>query len=217
MSDKDLQTINISPQKPKRSSLKLANLMDPKEIMNYSKKKRNSVSFQIGGNIKFRELKTKFEEIKKDEGKKKNPTQFLEARKKSIKNEFALVKELLKKQEVIEEIEEEEDVKENTENNMKVGKEYEEKESDSDSKSKSSENVSDDNKKSMNNNEEKKEEKKIEEKEKIIEEKEKIIEEKKNLDDNSEDDDIEAPKTNREEQEQLEEKKKEINQNCKFC
>ena len=56
MSDKDLQTINISPQKPKRSSLKLANLMDPKEIMNYSKKKRNSVSFQIGGNIKFREL-----------------------------------------------------------------------------------------------------------------------------------------------------------------
>ena len=224
MSDKDLQTINISPQKPKRSSLKLANLMDPKEIMNYSKKKRNSVSFQIGGNIKFRELKTKFEEIKKDEGKKKNPTQFLEARKKSIKNEFALVKELLKKQEAIEEIEEEEDVKENTENNMKVGKEYEEKESDSDSKSKSSENVSDDNKKSMNNNEEKKEEKKIEEKEKIIEEKEKIIEEKekiieekKNLDDNSEDDDIEAPKTNREEQEQLEEKKKEINQNCKFC
>ena len=217
MSDKDLQTINISPQKPKRSSLKLANLMDPKEIMNYSKKKRNSVSFQIGGNIKFRELKTKFEEIKKDEGKKKNPTQFLEARKKSIKNEFALVKELLKKQEVIEEIEEEEDVKENTENNMKVGKEYEEKESDSDSKSKSSENVSDDNKKSMNNNEEKKEEKKIEEKEKIIEEKEKIIEEKKNLDDNSEDDDIEAPKTNREEQEQLEKKKKEINQNCKFC
>ena len=217
MSDKDLQTINISPQKPKRSSLKLANLMDPKEIMNYSKKKRNSVSFQIGGNIKFRELKTKFEEIKKDEGKKKNPTQFLEARKKSIKNEFALVKELLKKQEAIEEIEEEEDVKENTENNMKVGKEYEEKESDSDSKSKSSENDSDDNKKSMNNNEEKKEEKKIEEKEKIIEEKEKIIEEKKNLDDNSEDDDIEAPKTNREEQEQLEEKKKEINQNCKFC
>ena len=181
MSDKDLQTINISPQKPKRSSLKLANLMDPKEIMNYSKKKRNSVSFQIGGNIKFRELKTKFEEIKKDEGKKKNPTQFLEARKKSIKNEFALVKELLKKQEAIEEIEEEEDVKENTENNMKVGKEYEEKESDSDSKSKSSENVSDDNKKSMNNNEEKKEEKKIEEKEKIIEEKEKIIEEKEKI------------------------------------
>ena len=160
MSDKDLQTINISPQKPKRSSLKLANLMDPKEIMNYSKKKRNSVSFQIGGNIKFRELKTKFEEIKKDEEKKKNPTQFLEARKKSIKNEFALVKELLKKQEAIEEIEEEEDVKENTENNMKVGKEYEEKESDSDSKSKSSENDSDDNKNSMNNKEEKKEEKK---------------------------------------------------------
>ena len=156
MSDKDLQTINISPQKPKRSSLKLANLMDPKEIMNYSKKKRNSVSFQIGGNIKFRELKTKFEGIKKDEEKKKNPTQFLEARKKSIKNEFALVKELLKKQEVIEEIEEEEDVKENTENNMKVGKEYEEKESDSDSKSKSSENDSDDNKNSMNNKEEKK-------------------------------------------------------------
>ena len=40
MSDKDLQAINISSQKPKRSSLKLANLMDPKEIMNYSKKKK---------------------------------------------------------------------------------------------------------------------------------------------------------------------------------
>ena len=63
MSDKDLQTINISQQKPKRSSLKLANLMDPKEIMNYSKKKRNSVCWKLG-------------KIKKDEGKKKTQLNF---------------------------------------------------------------------------------------------------------------------------------------------
>ena len=48
MSDKDLQSINISSQKPKRSSLKLANLMDPKEIMNYSKKKEIVLVFKLG-------------------------------------------------------------------------------------------------------------------------------------------------------------------------
>ena len=42
-------------QKPKRSSLKNANLLSPLEILNYSKKKGKI----LGGNIKFNELKTK--------------------------------------------------------------------------------------------------------------------------------------------------------------
>ena len=116
------ETIISHIQKPKRSSLKNANLLSPLEILNYSKKKRNSVSF--GGNIKFNELKTKFEEIKNEEKEKNLKNSFLEIRKRSIKNEFSIVKELLKKQNAIEEVEEEENVKENTENNIKMGKDF---------------------------------------------------------------------------------------------
>ena len=96
---------SLSPSRPKRSSLKMANMLDPKEIMSYQKKKRNSVSFQLGGNFKFKELRAKFEDIKPE--KKKNPEEkkaFSEARRKSIKNEFALVKEMLKKEKAIENI-----------------------------------------------------------------------------------------------------------------
>ena len=87
------ETIISHIQKPKRSSLKNANLLSPLEILNYSKKKRNSVSF--GGNIKFNELKTKFEEIKNEEKENNLKNSFLEIRKRSIKNEFSIVKELL--------------------------------------------------------------------------------------------------------------------------
>ncbi len=78
----------------------------------------------MGGNIKFNELKTKFEEIKNEEKENNLKNSFLEIRKRSIKNEFSIVKELLKKQNAIEEVEEEENVKENTENNIKMGKDF---------------------------------------------------------------------------------------------
>ena len=189
---------NVSPpQRPKRSSLKMANLMDPNEILSYQKKKRNSVSFQLGGNFKYKELRAKFEDIKQEE---KNPIKeknFIDARKKSIKNEFALAKEMLKNKIIEEEESESEEVKENTDKNIKVGKEYED--SESDTQSKNSENENNDDKKSENeNNDDKKNENENEDEESI------------------ENDEIEAPKTNRQEKQELE-NKRECNQMCKFC
>ena len=145
----------ISPERPKRSSLKMSNILDPNEILNYSKKKRNSVSFQLGGNFKYKELRAKFEDIKQEE---KNPIQqknFNEARKKSIKNEFALVKEMLKNKVIEEDESESEEVKENTDKNIKVGKEYENSESDTQSQ-KSEESNNENEEKKNNETEEKK-------------------------------------------------------------
>jgi septum formation inhibitor MinC len=165
---------SLSPSRPKRSSLKMANMLDPKEIMSYQKKKRNSVSFQLGGNFKFKELRAKFEDIKPE--KKKNPEEkkaFSEARRKSIKNEFALVKEMLKKEKAIEEVENEtEEVKENTDKNLKVGKEYEESE-ESEKSSQKSENSE----KSEENKTEVKEEKEEKKDNIIIDDKKNIIQE----------------------------------------
>ena len=102
------------------------------------KKKRNSVSFKLGENNQFKELRARFQESEIHKINEEKNNKFNEARKKSIKNEFSLVKELLKKQqEEIEEIENEE-VIQNTNKNLKVGKEYEDSES-NDSKSQNSE------------------------------------------------------------------------------
>ena len=200
---------NVSPpQRPKRSSLKMANLMDPNEILSYQKKKRNSVSFQLGGNFKYKELRAKFEDIKQEE---KNPIKeknFIDARKKSIKNEFALVKEMLKNKIIEEEESESEEVKENTDKNIKVGKEYEDSESDTQSQKSEESNNENEEKKTNQNEEEKKEENQKKNDEKNGEE---------NEDEESiENDEIEAPKTNRQEKQELE-NKRECNQMCKFC
>ena len=189
----------ISPERPKRSSLKMSNILDPNEILNYSKKKRNSVSFQLGGNFKYKELRAKFDDIKKEE---KNPIQqkkFNEARKKSIKNEFALVKEMLKNKVIEEDESESEEVKENTDKNIKVGKEYENSESDTQSQKSEESNNENENKK---DNEEKKNDGKNGE--------------EKEDEESFEDDEIEAPKTNRQEKNELE-NKRECNEFCKFC
>jgi hypothetical protein len=213
----------ISPERPKRSSLKMSNIMDPNEILNYSKKKRNSVSFQLGGNFKYKELRAKFDDIKKEE---KNPIQqknFNEARKKSIKNEFALVKEMLKNKVIEEDESESEEVKENTDKNIKVGKEYED--SESDTQSKNSENENNDDKKSENENNDDKKNENEEKKTNQNEEEKKEENQKKNDEKNGEEnedeesienDEIEAPKTNRQEKQELE-NKRECNQMCKFC
>ena len=215
---------NVSPpQRPKRSSLKMANLMDPNEILSYQKKKRNSVSFQLGGNFKYKELRAKFEDIKQEE---KNPIKeknFIDARKKSIKNEFALAKEMLKNKIIEEEESESEEVKENTDKNIKVGKEYED--SESDTQSKNSENENNDDKKSENENNDDKKNENEEKKTNQNEEEKKEENQKKNDEKNGEekedeesfeDDEIEAPKTNRQEKNELE-NKRECNEFCKFC
>ena len=80
--------------KPKRSSLKNSHRLNPDEIMAYSKK-RNSVSWKLGSNLKFDEVKAKFN-IKEKKEENEHDKQFKEARRKSIKNEFSLAKELLK-------------------------------------------------------------------------------------------------------------------------
>ena len=135
MSDNDNNIYHLCTSRGKRSSLKMPGKLDKNEIMNHNaNKKRNSVSFKLGEN-NFKELRARFENI---EPKKKNDeknNKFIEARKKSIKNEFSLVKELLKNKE-IEVINENDEIKENTNKNVHVGKDY----VDSDSESQKSEN-----------------------------------------------------------------------------
>jgi hypothetical protein len=134
MSDND-NIYHICTARGKRSSLKMPGKIDKNELMKHNaNKKRNSVSFKFGEN-NFKELRARFENV---EPKKKNDeknNKFIEDRKKSIKNEFSLVKELLKNKE-IEVINENDEVKENTNKNVHVGKDY----VDSDSESQKSEN-----------------------------------------------------------------------------
>ena len=114
------ETIHNKENKPKRSSLKSSQHLNPNDILAYSKK-RNSVSWKIGSNLKFPEVMTKFDiENKKNDNEKDK--KFEEARRKSIKNEFSLAKELLKNNKEILEIENEEgdDIKENTNKNVHI-------------------------------------------------------------------------------------------------
>ena len=104
--------------KPKRSSLKNSKPMNPNEILAYSKK-RNSVSWKIGSNLNFPEVRAKFD-IDNNKKENEHDKKFKEARRKSIKNEFSLVKELLKNNKEIMEIENEDDIKENTHRNEHI-------------------------------------------------------------------------------------------------
>jgi len=84
-------------------------------------KKRNSVSFLVANELKFLNQKGNIENIEEHEKK------FDELRRKSVKNEFSIAKELLKNDKDIKEIENEkkEEIKENTYKNGIVGKENE--------------------------------------------------------------------------------------------
>ena len=63
---------------------------------------------------------------------------FLESRKKSIKNEFSIVKELMKNNKnIIEEDDQDDEVKKNTDKNVKIGKDGVDEESESSSSSES--------------------------------------------------------------------------------
>ena len=114
---------DINPKRPKRSSLKNSNPLNEKEIMNYGKK-RNSVSFQIGNVLQFKANFVGVEDKKIDDEHEKK---FKEARRKSIKNEFQITKDLLKNDKQIQEIENEdfEEIQENTNKNINIGKELE--------------------------------------------------------------------------------------------
>ena len=129
-------------EKPKgrRSSLKTHETNQLESAALKLKNKRNSVSWGQSNTFQFKAMKAMFQESndinkpsKENEAKHK---QFLESRKKSIKNEFSIVKEMMKNNKNLmeEEDDEDEEVKENTDKNIKIGKEgLEESESSSSS------------------------------------------------------------------------------------
>ena len=116
---------------PRRSSLKTSDTgskLDPQNLLKI-KGKRHSVSFGQSNTFQFKSMKAMFQESHDvDKPKKSNEEEhkkFIESRKKSIKNEFSLVKELMKQNKnIIEEIaDSDEDVKKNTDKNIKIGHE----------------------------------------------------------------------------------------------
>ena len=114
------ENANFERSKPKHSSLKESTPLNKNKIVT-NPKKRNSVSFLVANELKFLNQKGNIENIEEHEKK------FDELRRKSIKNEFSIAKELLKNDKDIKEIENEkkEEIKENTYKNGIVGKENE--------------------------------------------------------------------------------------------
>ena len=134
-----------APQKTaaRRSSLKAGGAgskLDPQNLIKL-KGKRHSVSFGQSNTFQFKAMKAMFQESHEaDKPKKANEEEhkkFVESRKKSIKNEFSLVKEMMKKNKnIIEEIEDsDEEVKKNTNKNVQIGHEGANEESSSESNS----------------------------------------------------------------------------------
>ena len=107
---------NTNQNKPsgRRSSLKASDSgskLDPQNLLKIKGGKRHSVSFGQSNTFQFKAMKAMFQESHDAEKPKKfveaDHKKFLESRKKSIKNEYSLVKELMKKNKNI--IEEEDD------------------------------------------------------------------------------------------------------------
>ena len=128
--------------KVRRSSLKsgTGNNLDPQNLLKIKQGVRHSVSFGQSNTFQFKAMKAMFQESFDANKPKKlceeEHKKFLDSRKKSIKNEFSLVKELMKNNKnMIEEIEDsDEEVKNNTDKNVKIGHEaLNEKDSDNSS------------------------------------------------------------------------------------
>ncbi len=111
------------------------------------KNKRTSVSWGQSNTFQFKAMKAMFQEsndLNKPVDEKKHK-QFLETRKKSIKNEFSIVKELMKNNaKILEEDEGDDELKKNTDKNVLIGKEGLNEESESGSSSGNESNESDD-------------------------------------------------------------------------
>ena len=155
-------------EKPKgrRSSLKTHDSNQLESAALKLKNKRNSVSWGQSNTFQFKAMKAMFQESndinkpsKENEAKHK---QFLESRKKSIKNEFSIVKEMMKNNKNLmeEEDDEDEEVKENTDKNVKIGKEGLNEESESSSSSNNESEEDDDEEESESEKESEKEKEK---------------------------------------------------------
>ena len=140
--------MSTTEEKPKkkitegrRSSLKTTDT-NPHKFLKI-KEKRHSVSWGKSDTFQFKQMKATFQESKdvelpeKDKYEKETKhKEFVENRRKSIKDEFSLVKEALKKNIIEEEDDEEtnDEVKKNTDKNVKLGRDaLNEKESESSS------------------------------------------------------------------------------------
>ena len=106
------------------------------------KDKRHSVSWGKSDTFQFKQMKATFQETKEveipEKEKEEKHKEFVENRRKSIKDEFSLVKEALKKHIIEEEDDDEtnetnDEVKKNTDQNIKLGHEPALMEVDSDS------------------------------------------------------------------------------------
>ena len=133
----------------RRSSLK-TNDNNSKNLLKF-KDKRHSVSWGKSDTFQFKQMKATFQETKdvgnQNKEKESKHKEFVENRRKSIKNEFSLVKEALKKKMIIEEEDEEtnDELKRNTDKNIKMGHEaLNEEESESNSSECSEGNEDDD-------------------------------------------------------------------------
>ena len=124
---------NQQKHRGRRSSLRPSNTkdkLDPHNLLaNFHGKKRHSVNFGLINTFQYKEMKAKFQESSDlEKSKKRNDEehkQFVENRRKSIKNEFSLVKELMKKnKDIIEEDDDsDEEAKNNMNKNIEIGKE----------------------------------------------------------------------------------------------
>ena len=106
-----------------------------------AKDKRNSVSWGQSNTFEFKAMKAMFQESsdvnKPSKENVEKHQKFIESRKKSIKNEFSIVKELMKNKNFIEEEDMDDEVKNNTDKNVKYGHDALNEESDSSSSSNS--------------------------------------------------------------------------------
>ena len=168
---------NSNGAKPKlvtrRSSLKSYDKnsqLDTESLLKL-KNKRNSVSWGQSNTFEFKAMKAMFQESKDVDKPSKETIEkhqkFVEFRKKSIKNEFSIVKEMMKNNKVIEEEEMDEEVKKNTDKNVQIGHNALNEESESESQSSSgSDNEEEGEESDQDSEEEKKENEKEKEKEK---------------------------------------------------
>jgi len=110
----------MSTNKSKRSSLKNNSNLTPEEIEKLkSKSKRLSVNFNTSVNLTNFDVSKKHVTIEKVSFEAEKNNKFKENRRKSVKNEFTLVKEMLKNSEIQNEIEDDEITKKNTKLNEK--------------------------------------------------------------------------------------------------
>ena len=126
----------------RRSSLKTSD-NNTQNLLKF-KDKRHSVSWGKSDTFQFKQMKATFQERKDVDDKEKEikHKEFVENRRKSIKDEFSIVKEALKKNVIEEEDDEEtnDEVKKNTDQNIKLGHEALNEESDSNESENSEEN-----------------------------------------------------------------------------